>query len=97
MVFSSNLRFVHKKIVGYSFGKTLDAKLVVSALDNAYVNQCPEKESVIFHSDLVTQYKSNDFIKRLKKYETLQSNSRKGYPYNNACIESFNLILKRSE
>lgn len=84
-----------KKIVGYSFGKTMDADLVVAALDNAYVNQRPEKGSLIFHSDLGTQYTSNKFIEQLNKYEMLQSHSRKGCPYDNACIESFNSILKK--
>lgn len=84
-----------KKIVGYSFGRTMDAKLVVAALDNAYVNQRPEKGVVTFHSDLGRQYTSKDFIKRLKKYKMLQSHSRKGCPYDNACIESFNSILKK--
>lgn len=84
-----------KKIVGYSFGRTMDAKLVVAALDNAYVNQRPEKGVVTFHSDIGRQYTSKDFIKRLKKYKMLQSHSRKGCPYDNACIESFNSILKK--
>lgn len=73
----------------------MDAELVVAALDNAYVNQRPEKGSLIFHSDLGTQYTSNKFIEQLNKYEMLQSHSRKGCPYDNACIESFNSILKK--
>ena len=65
----------------------MDAKLVVQQpLDNAYVNQRPEKGVVTFHSDLGRQYTSKDFIKRLKKYKMLQSHSRKGCPYDNACI-----------
>ena len=53
----------------------MDAKLVVAALDNAYVNQRPEKGVVTFHSDPGRQYTSKDFIKRLKKYKMLQSHS----------------------
>lgn len=84
-----------KKVIGYSFGKNMDASLVVAALDNAYFNQRPEKGTVIFHSDLGTQYTSNDFIEALEKYKIKQSHSRKGCPYDNACIESFNSILKK--
>lgn len=84
-----------RKVIGYSFGKTMDADLVVAALDNAYTNQRPEKGMVIFHSDLGTQYMSSKFIKRLQNYGMTQSNSRKGCPYDNACIESFNSILKK--
>lgn len=86
-----------KKIVGYSFGKTMNAELVVEALDNAYINQRPEKGSVIFHSDLGRQYTSTKFIEALATYEMFQSHSRKGCPYDNACIESFNSILKKEQ
>lgn len=84
-----------KKVIGHSFGKTMDADLVIEALNNAYVNQRPKKGEVIFHSDLGSQYTSSAFIEKLKKYEIIQSHSRKGCPYDNACVESFNSILKK--
>lgn len=84
-----------KKVIGHSFGKVMDSDLVVAALDNAYTNQRPEKGTVIFHSDLGVQYISSKFINRLEFYGITPSNSRKGCPYDNACIESFNSILKK--
>jgi len=32
-----------KKVIGHSFGKTMDADLVIEALNNAYVNQRPKR------------------------------------------------------
>src|SRR5690606_2267834 len=40
-----------KKIVGYSFSKTMTTELVIQALENAYHTQKPAK-GLIFHSDL---------------------------------------------
>jgi Transposase and inactivated derivatives len=85
-----------RKIIGYSFSKTMDSSVAIAALDNAYRIQQPIG-SVIFHSDLGVQYTSTEFINRLKKYRMKSSNSRKGCPYDNACIESFHSILKKEQ
>lgn len=85
-----------RKIVGHSFSKSMDTSLVISALDNAYKAQRP-MGNVIFHTDLGTQYTSDKFIEVLKKYNFIPSYSRKGCPYDNACIESFHSILKKEE
>ncbi|WP_139376287.1 IS3 family transposase [Clostridium chromiireducens] len=85
-----------RKIIGYSFSKTIDSSVAIAALDNAYRLQQPVG-SVIFHSDLGVQYTSTEFINRLKKYRMKSSNSRKGCPYDNACIESFHSILKKEQ
>jgi transposase InsO family protein len=85
-----------RKIIGYSFSKTIDSSVAIAALDNAYRLQQPVG-SVIFHSDLGVQYTSIEFINRLKKYRMKSSNSRKGCPYDNACIESFHSILKKEQ
>lgn len=85
-----------RKIIGYSFSKTMDSSVAIAALENAYKTQNPS-DSVIFHSDLGVQYTSEEFINRLKKYRMKASNSRKGCPYDNACIESFHSILKKEQ
>src|SRR3954468_4291477 len=38
-----------------------------------------------------------DFSQALKEQEIIPSFSRKGCPYDNACIESFHAILKKEE
>ena len=44
-----------------------------------------------------SQYTSNDFEYLLEKLEIKHSYSKKGYPYDNASMESFNTILKKEE
>lgn len=85
-----------KKIVGYSFSRNMTTELVIKALENAYYTQKPDK-GLVFHSDLGTQYTSDDFTKTIKKFDMIQSFSYKGSPYDNACMESFHAILKKEE
>ena len=87
-----------KKIIGYAFGKRMTDDLVVKALKNAYYNQSPDKNrKLIFHSDLGSQYTSNNFMDQCKEFEIIQSFSKKGCPYDNACIESFHSSIKKEE
>ena len=83
-----------KKIIGYAFGKRMTNDLVVKALKNAYYNQNPNK---IFHTDLGSQYTSNDLKELCKEFNIIQSFSKKGCPYDNACIESFHSSIKKEE
>jgi len=83
-----------RKIIGYAFSKTMETSVAIDALNNAYSNQKPIG-SVIFHSDLGTKYTSSEFINTAKKYKMKISNSRKAFPYDNACIESFHSILQK--
>ena len=85
-----------KKIVGYSFSRTMTTELITQALENAYYTQKPG-EGLIFHSDLGTQYTSDEFAKTIEKYNMTHSFSYKGSPYDNACIESFHAVLKKEE
>jgi len=85
-----------KKIVGYSFSKTMTTELIIHALENAYQTQKPDK-GLIFHSDLGTQYTSDTFAETIKAFNMTHSFSYKGSPYDNACIESFHAILKKEE
>ncbi|PAD66028.1 IS3 family transposase, partial [Bacillus sp. 7586-K] len=85
-----------KKIVGYSFGRTMVTDLVIKALNNALDTQHPS-EGLILHSDLGSQYTSEDFQKLCETKKIKQSFSKKGCPYDNACIESFHAILKKEE
>ena len=51
----------------------------------------------IFHSDRGSQYTSNDYENLLSTLNIKHSYSKKGYPYDNASMESFNSILKKEE
>jgi len=83
-------------IIGYSYGETMDEELVMKAIKNARAKG-RFKKGAIFHSDLGSQYTSNKVEKYLKELELVHSYSKKGYPYDNASMESFNAILKKEE
>lgn len=85
-----------KKIIGYAYGKTMTAELAVKAIENACLNT-ENTKGIILHSDLGSQYTSQLFEHLVDKKELIHSFSRKGNPYDNACIESFHSILKKEE
>ena len=84
------------KIVGWQYGTNMTDDLVIEAFNKALINRGLEKEG-IFHSDRGSQYTSNDFEKMLNELNVCHSYSKKGYPYDNASMESFNAILKKEE
>ena len=84
------------KVVGWAYGKKTIDNLVIEALKKAMKNRGINKDG-IFHSDRGSQYTSNDFEELLEKLNIKHSYSKKGYPYDNASMESFNSILKKEE
>lgn len=78
-------------VIGYSYGNTMDAELVIKAIQNAR-SKGKFKTGAIFHSDLGSQYTSNKVERYLKELDLKYSYSKKGYPYDNASMESFNAI-----
>lgn len=84
------------KIIGWSYGKNMASELVISAFEKAKVARGITK-GMIFHSDLGSQYTSNEYEKVLLENNVKHSYSKKGYPYDNASMESFNAILKKEE
>ncbi len=83
-------------VIGYSYGKNMDADLVIKAIENAR-RKGEFRNKAIFHSDLGSQYTSNKVEEYLRKLNLRHSYSKKGYPYDNASMESFNAILKKEE
>lgn len=67
-----------------------------TALKNAYKTQRPDKE-LIFHSDLGSQYTSDDFASLINELKMKHSFSYKSNLYDNAYIESFHAIVKKEE
>lgn len=82
-----------RKIVGWSMDKSMKTELVIKALNMALINRNPKK-GLIFHSDRGVQYTSELFKEELKKNRIIQSMSRKGNCWDNACSESFFHTLK---
>lgn len=84
------------KVVGWSYGLNMTDNLVIDAFNKATINRKLNKDG-IFHSDRGSQYTSKHFEKLLKDLKIRHSYSKKGYPYDNASMESFNAILKKEE
>ena len=82
-----------RQVIGWSLDKTMTQELVTSALRQAYFRRKPGT-GLIFHSDRGSQYCSREFHKALRKYQMLQSQSRKANCWDNACVESFFHTLK---
>lgn len=85
-----------RKIIGYAYGTTMTAELAVQAVKNACLN-VKDTKGIILHSDLGSQYTSQMFEDCLSSRGMVHSFSRKGNPYDNACIESFHSVLKKEE
>jgi putative transposase len=83
-----------RKVVGWSMGARMTAKLVCDALKMAIWQRKP-KPGLIHHSDRGSQYASNAFRKLLKLHGIKGSMSRKGDCWDNAVAESFFGTLKQ--
>ena len=77
-----------RKIIAWNISNKADCNLIMHKFNNAYNKRnCPT--GLIFHSDRGTQYTATPFRKLLYKFKVVQSFSKKGYPFDNACCESF--------
>ena len=94
---ASVMNFYSKKIIGWAYGTSMTAELaIIKAVENACLN-VSNTTGIILHSDLGSQYTSKSFERYLAKKKIHHSFSRKGCPYDNACIESFHSVLKKEE
>ena len=84
------------KIIGLDYGLNMTDDLVIKALKKALINRGLNKDG-IFHSDRGSQYTSNDYEKLLSDLKLKHSYSKKGYPYDNAIMESYGAVLKKEE
>ena len=66
----------------------------MKAFEKAYLDR-GEPGYVIFHSDRGSEYTAFTFRQMLERCNVVQSFSQKGYPYDNACMESFFRHMKR--
>jgi transposase InsO family protein len=82
-----------RRVVGWSMGTSLATELVTAAFMMAVMRRRPPR-GLMFHSDRGTQYASLAFRKGLACYGMLQSMSRKGECWDNACAETFFKTLK---
>ena len=81
-----------RKIISWVLSDTLETKWVVEAVNKAKRVRNADKP-LIMHSDRGRQYTAKDYEEATAGM-TL-SYSKKAYPWDNACIESFHSLLKR--
>jgi putative transposase len=82
-----------RSIVGYAIEDHMRTSLVSTAFQRAYWRRRPET-GLRVHSDRGSQYASLEFRELLRKFEAVQSMSRKGNCYDNAVSESVFHTLK---
>ena len=85
-----------RRVIGWALGRTLEAKLAVSALRMA-IDQRKPVTGLVHHSDRGVQYASTEYTGLLKEHKAEISMSRRGNPYDNAACESFMKTLKYEE
>ena len=81
-----------RKIIAWTLSETMEVSCVVDTINKAKSRRDTDLP-LILHSDRGSQYVSKAYREATKKYQL--SYSHKGYPYDNACIESFHALIKR--
>lgn len=81
-----------RKIISWVLSRTLEAEHVVEAVAKAKKMRAVDRP-LVFHSDRGVQYVSKRFLAATK--DMINSYSKKAYPWDNACIESFHALIKR--
>ncbi|MDQ1146226.1 putative transposase [Bacillus sp. SORGH_AS 510] len=91
---SSVMDLYSRKIVGWSLASHMRKELCIQALKMAIISRQPGT-GIVHHSDRGSQYCSKEYIDILKEQKMNISMSKKGDPYDNACIESFHATIKK--
>lgn len=85
-----------RKVISWHISSKPDVDLVINAFKKAYSSR-KSPYGLMFHSDRGSQYTAFAFRKLLDDLNVVQSFSKKGYPFDNACCESFFKYLKKEE
>ena len=91
---SSIMDLYSRKIIGWALDSHMRKELPLQALNIALSSRKIVGE-LIHHSDRGVQYSSHAYVDELKAQNVQISMSRKGDPYDNACIESFHATIKK--
>ena len=81
-----------RKIIAWTLSETMEVSCVIDTVNKAKARRDTDLP-LILHSDRGSQYVSQAYREATQKFQL--SYSHKGYPYDNACIESFHSIIKR--
>ena len=89
---ASYMDLYNNEILSYEFGEKMEEELVLKSLFKLPLKKL--KGSII-HTDRGSQYTAKNYRKKLSEYGIIESYSRRGNAYDNACIESFHSVLKK--
>ena len=81
-----------RKIIAWNLTDSMEVSCVIDTVRKAKARRDTDLP-LILHSDRGSQYVSKAYREVTEKFQL--SYSHKGYPYDNACIESFHSIIKR--
>ena len=81
-----------RKIIAWTLTDSMEVSCVIDTVNKAKARRNTDLP-LILHSDRGSQYVSKAYREATEKFQL--SYSHKGYPYDNACIESFHSIIKR--
>lgn len=82
-----------RKIISWNLSDNLMVNNVVECVEKA-LRRRDDLKPLIIHSDRGVQYISKEY-RRVLRNNITRSYSRKGNPWDNACIESFHALIKR--
>ena len=85
-----------RKVISWHISSKANVELVITAFKKAYEKR-NAPYGLMFHSDRGSQYTAFTFRRLLDSLNVVQSFSKKGYPFDNACCESFFKYLKKEE
>ena len=81
-----------RKIIAWTLADTMEVSTVVATIEKAKATRSTALPLII-HTDRGSQYVSAAWHEATGKMQ--RSYSHSGYPYDNACIESFHALIKR--
>ena len=81
-----------RKIIAWTLSHTLETSCVIETINKAK-NRRNLDTPLIIHSDRGSQYVSKEYKRATSQMQT--SYSKRAYPWDNACIESFHALIKR--
>lgn len=89
---TSIMNLYSRKIIAWTLSDSMEVSCVIDTVNKAKARRNTDLP-LICHSDRGSQYVSMAYREATEKFQL--SYSHKGYPYDNACIESFHSLIKR--
>ena len=81
-----------RKIIAWTLSDSLEVSCVTETIQKAKLRRNLDLSRII-HSDRGSQYVAKEYKKATARMQ--RSYSKKAYPWDNACIESFHALIKR--